>query len=143
MPMSLRNLTPHDFALYDGDNAVLEVPRSGLVCRIGEVYTRRSTLDISGVTAPVGDIVQNTTSSNVPDTSGGIIPSAHLTDLAGNYVTAFPDPEPDVLLLVSRLSAMTLTDRVDVVFPADEVRDGGRIVGCRTLGRIVVLPQED
>lgn len=143
MSMSLRNLTPHDFALYEGDNAVLEVPRSGLVCRIGEAYTRRSTVVISGVSAAVADIVQNATASDVPDQSGEIIPSAHLTDLRGNYAAPFPDPEPGVLLLVSRLSAMTLTRRDDVVFPADEVRDGGRIVGCRTLGRIVDLPQED
>ena len=45
-----------------------------------------------------------------------------------------PDPQPDVIYLVSRVLAAAV-GRPDLVFPSEEVRDAaGRIVGCRSLG---------
>lgn len=110
--VTLTNLTPHEFALFDGDRTVVTIPPSGRVCRIGEQRSEPSGVLLRGVQIPIVDLRYTTEMSDLPD------------------------PEDGVLLLVSRISAQVLAHRPDVVFPLDEVRDEKlRIVGCRRLGR--------
>ncbi|WP_267618124.1 hypothetical protein [Gordonia bronchialis] len=108
----LINLTPHFLTVYDGAEVVLSIPPSGSVCRIGENRAAPTNLPVNGVDIPVVDL---------------------------NYTTQLselPDPQDGVLLVVSRISAQVLSNRNDIVFPLDEVRDEQRrIVGCRALGR--------
>jgi hypothetical protein len=50
-------------------------------------------------------------------------------------VLDLPPREPDVLLLVSRITAQAMPGRQDLVFPHDLVRnESGQIVGCKALG---------
>jgi hypothetical protein len=52
-------------------------------------------------------------------------------------VTGLPDPAPDVVYVVSSITAQAVPDRQDVFVPARLVRDDkGRIVACRAFGRI-------
>lgn len=47
-----------------------------------------------------------------------------------------PDPEPGVTLLVSRVMALAVPERRDLVFPFGEIRDdGGQIVAVSSLAR--------
>lgn len=112
------NLTPHEFTLYTSDTVVLRVPPSGEVFRLAEIRTEADHLNVDGTHVPV-------------------IQLTHATDTA-----ALPARQPGVLLLVSRVSAQAVSDRDDVVFPLDEVRDeANRIVGCHALGRFVSSPE--
>lgn len=101
------NLTPHAIDFIVGD-ATIRVPVSGQVARL--------TTD----TVVVGEI------NGIPVT----------TTVFGD-VTGLPDPSDDTVYLVSSLVAGRVPDRTDVFIPNDSVRDAdGRIVGCRSLGRI-------
>lgn len=107
----LRNLTPHDCIIYDGDTVIVSVPPSGVVCRVSEQRSEAAGVTVGGSDVPV-------------------------TVVSAGSVEELPDPEPGVLLFVSRIAAQAITDRPDVVFPLDEVRDeANRIIGCRSLGR--------
>lgn len=106
------NLTPHPLVVYAGDGVQLTVPQSGQVCRLSEVRSPSTNMIVEGTTVPMVELRY----------------AAEPVDL--------PSPEAGVLCLVSRVAAAAFTDRDDVVFPLDEVRDeSGRIVGCRGLGR--------
>lgn len=104
----LVNLTPHAVTfLVDGMNPVV-VPPSGTVARL------------KTSTAVIGSI------DGIPIT----------TTVFGD-VTDLPDPTAGTVFIVSSLVAQAVRDRSDVFIPNDSVRDdAGRIVGCRSLGRI-------
>jgi hypothetical protein len=56
--------------------------------------------------------------------------------LSTGGVVGLPEPEPGVLLLVSRVLALAVTDRTDLVFPFGEIRDdSGRILAVAALAR--------
>ena len=73
-------------------------------------------------------------------------PSGHLAGVPVRAVRTggvanLPGPRPGVVFLVSRLLALALPERSDLVFPFGEIRDGeGRIVAVESLGRFVEQP---
>lgn len=52
-------------------------------------------------------------------------------------VTGLPEPKEGVAYIVSALVAQRVPERDDIYIPNEAVRDEqGRIIGCRSLGRI-------
>lgn len=56
-------------------------------------------------------------------------------------ITGLPEPKPGVLYVCSRLTA-AVAGRPDVVFPDDEVRKDGTVVGCHKLSFAAQWPKE-
>ena len=110
----LINLTPHAINIMDEDgNIVLTVEPDGRVARVA--VTREN----SGLINVDGKIIQLSQT----------VVSDEITDL--------PDPEDNVILIVSSMVANACPQRQDVRIPDDSVRDeAGRIIGCRSLGHV-------
>lgn len=111
--VQLLNFTPHDVNVLAADGTVdCSVPASGRVCRVGEHVVAVQHIDAAG--------------------------SEHAVSLRSiRYLAAegLPAPTPGVLIIVSRVTAAACPDRSDLIFPLDEVREGGTIIGCRGFGR--------
>lgn len=107
--MKLINLTPHAINFVDGDgNAVLTVAPSGDLARV------------SSQTVTIGDC------DGIP-----------ITTTWFGAVVGLPDRQDGTGFIVSSLVAQRVPDRDDVFIPSDSVRDdAGRIIGCRSLGRV-------
>lgn len=109
--MKIVNLTPHDVTVRSDDGTAITFEATGQVTRLGEIITGVDTLETSHGSIGLRDI--------------------HYDDDISNL----PEPSPEVLYLVSRVTAAA-SDRQDLVFPHDEIRDSdGQIIGCRALGR--------
>ena len=110
----LINLTPHAINILDEDNnLIMSVDPDGRVARV--TVSRENT----GLINVGGHIIQ---------LSQTVI-SDEITDL--------PDPEDNVILIVSSMVANACPQRQDVRIPDDAVRDeAGRIIGCRSLGHV-------
>lgn len=121
---TLINLTPHDVTLFDGDVPVRTWPAPG-TAEDTTTWVRRS--DTVVVAPPL----------HIGDAEGGIVAPVK-TYTPGSLVNV-PPIVPGTTYIVSRLSAEA-SHRSDFVFPADEVRDEGRIIGCRTFGRFAPSP---
>ena len=108
------NLTPHPLIVVDEEGRkLLSVAPSGTPLRLKE--TRRGSRTIA-----VGEVAVEIEEVSYAEPS-----------------TALPEPREGVLYFVSMLTALSLRDREDLVFPLSVVRDGdGRIIGCRSFGRI-------
>lgn len=118
----LVNLTPHPVTIYDGggDQVITTIPPDGHSLRLEEV-----------VTPGRGDLLED-------DVPGGI-PVVHVA-LGG--VDQMPPVVEGTTYIVSMPLLMGLAalgiDRPDMVYPYGQVRDGqGRIIGCRSLARIL------
>ena len=60
-----------------------------------------------------------------------------VTETVFGEVQDLPEQKDDTIYLVSSLVAQRVPERRDVFIPAESVRDSaGRIIGCRSLGRI-------
>ena len=107
--IQLVNLTPHAITLMPvGGVTSTTIEPSGQVARVEDDIT------------PIGTLYHATVSCVSP-----------------GRVVGLPDPAPNTLYLVSRITAMALPERRDLVFPLGEVRDGsGRILGVRGVARI-------
>lgn len=107
--MTLVNLTPHAITFVDADGTpILVVAPSGQLARVS-VRTER-----------VGEF------AGIPVTAS-----------AYGEVEGLPAPASDTAYIVSSLVAQRCRDRNDVFIPNESVRDEqGRIVGCRSLGRV-------
>lgn len=103
------NLTPHAITFVNTDgNTSLIIEPSGSLARV------------SCTTETVGDI------DGIP-----------VTETVYGEVEGLPTPTEDVIYVVSSLVAQRCKDRNDVFIPNESVRDdNGRIVGCRSLGRV-------
>lgn len=67
----------------------------------------------------------------------GEIDGIPVTESVFGEVEGLPDPTPDTIYIVSSLVAQRCRERQDVFIPNESVRDeDGRIIGCRSLGRI-------
>jgi hypothetical protein len=116
-PVVVVNLTLHPVTVYEADHAVASWPPSGAFARLVESHGPAPTVLTDQGPMPVTEISYTSTVANLPD------------------------PTQETVFLVSRVLAAAVA-RDDLLFPADEVRDGnGRIVGCRTLARFVSHPQ--
>ena len=105
----LMNLTPHDinFVTEDG-NAITVVKPSGVIARV------------ASSTVVTGNI------DGIP-----------VTETVYGEVEGLPEPEDGTVYIVSSLVAQRCKHRNDVFIPNESVRDAnGRIVGCRSLGRV-------
>jgi hypothetical protein len=81
--------------------------------------------------------------ARVRDTAqpAGSIAGVPVTAVSTGDVADLPDPTPDTVFLVSRVLALALPDRRDLVFPFGEIRDdAGRIVAVESLARFVEQP---
>lgn len=109
MKTTIINLTPHAVSFINADGAtVLTVEPSGTIARVSSSITK--TGEIAGL--PV-------------------------TETVFGEVQDLPEQIDDTIYLVSSLVAQRVPDREDVFIPAESVRDSaGRIIGCRSLGRI-------
>lgn len=118
-PTRLVNLTPHAVTLLGGEHSV--------------------TLE------PAGPAARVTMATEVVETlqlEDGL--SLSIRQGTPGAITGLPDPEPGVVVIVSRLVADAAL-RSDVVYPDDLVRnDTGQVIGCRGLGRPAgVVPLDD
>ena len=111
--MTLVNLTPHAINFVDGaGNAVLAIEPSGTIARVSTKTVELWRYEVEGGEIPV-------------------------TATQFGNVEGLPAPEEGTIYIVSSLVAQRVPDRADVFIPNESVRDErGRIVGCRSLGRI-------
>lgn len=107
--MEIVNLTPHDINFVNAaGEAVLTVPSSGTLARV------------SSRTIVTGSV------AGIP-----------VTETEFGSVEGLPEPQDGIIYIVSALVAQRCKHRNDVFIPNESVRDEkGRIVGCRSLGRI-------
>lgn len=106
--MTIINLTPHCITFIKADGTSLSVEPSGLLARV--------------------------TSHTVTVGQCGDIP---ITATEYGEVEGLPSPKADTVYVVSSLVAQRCRNRDDVFIPNESVRDDkGRIVGCRSLGRV-------
>ena len=105
--MKIRNLTPHTIRLRVG-NEYVEYPPHGKAPRISTVEVPiEGNYPFEAVRVEYGDI----------------------QDL--------PEPQQDVVLIVSKMCADARPNRRDLWYPARLVRDEeGRIIGCDALARL-------
>ena len=103
------NLTPHAITFVDTEgNPVLTVEPSGILARCA-------------------------TKTVMVDAINGI----PVTSTEFGEVEGLPDPTENTIFLVSSLVASRVPNRIDVFIPNESVRDDkGRIIGCKSLGRI-------
>lgn len=111
--MTIRNLTPHAINIIGENNEVLATfEPSGIIARAAQTKELVEELNITGMTIPVYE-----------STFG--------------KVENLPEPEEDTIFVVSALTAQACKDRHDVYVTDNPVRDDqGRIIGCRSLGKI-------
>lgn len=106
--MEIINLTPHAIKFVNDKLGDTVIEPSGTVARV------------SSRTETIGDI--------------DCIP---VTRTVFGEVENLPDPVDGVVYVVSSMVAARVPGRNDVFIPNDSVRDDqGRIIGCRSLGRV-------
>ncbi|WP_434740706.1 hypothetical protein [Micromonospora sp. SH-82] len=110
------NLTPHVVRLV-GDELTVEVPASGPPARV---------------------VLQPDVVDGAVRVGALVVPLKRTA--ASPVVVGVPEPRPGMLFIVARPVAEALAERGDLVYPHDTVRDAeGRVVGCRSLARPVVV----
>lgn len=109
--MKILNLTPDVLNIINDFGAVLEIPASGKVARCTQT-----------------------------EKFVGILPNAiPVTKQEFGEVEGLPAPEPETILVVSRLVAEQVRDRVDVYVPGPLVCDDeGRVIGCKGLSALYI-----
>jgi hypothetical protein len=110
--VEIRNHTPHPVKILDHNNNVVRVIEpSGTFARLAES------------TRPAGDV------DGIP-----------LAETTYGQLTGVPAPEPGVVHIVPLVTALAVRasgdTRQDLLVPADQVREGGTVVGCRGLARV-------
>lgn len=116
----LYNLTPHTIRVFSAtDEIVAEIPPSGMVARIEKVGNHQ--IDSETVSVPNFGDNGETWEYDIP-----ILTSA----AAG--VSGLPNEQASVRFIVSAAFRVACPDRLDLVSPADLVRDeAGNVIGCR------------
>jgi len=107
MTQTIRNCTPHTLNIHTPDGQV-ELSPAGPLPRVATI------------------------TDEAPPINGIPVVASRLGAVEG-----LPDPEPNTVLVVSRLVAGARPDRTDLVFPGELIRDDqGRPIGCRGLARL-------
>ena len=107
--MDIINLTPHAITFIGTDNMVTRV-----------VEPSDTLARVKATTITVGEI------DGIP-----------VTGTSYGEVEGLPLPQDDTIYIVSSLVAQRVPERLDVFIPNESVRDDkGRIIGCRSLGRV-------
>jgi len=113
---NIRNLTPHDIVFIDVDGGEFVVKPSGVIARVSVTTT------ITGYMSVTSD--------------SGVF-KFPITENVYGEVENLPVGDGETIYIVSALVAGRVPDRNDVFIPNESVRDDkGRIIGCRSLGRI-------
>jgi hypothetical protein len=117
--MKYINATPHTLHVYDMDSeeAVLELPKSHIVIRLGERFVRLDDTALHGHQIPM---------------HGCSYGDLKAQDHDGNAVEV-PEPQDDVFYVVALPVALAAPARTDFLVCGPPVRDDGRMVGCRGL----------
>ena len=107
--MKAINLTPHAInVVNDNGESIITFEPSGTVARV------------SCKTVVTGKVM------GIP-----------VTETAYGTVEGLPEAQDGIIYIVSALVAQRCKDRNDVFIPNESVRDDkGRIIGCKSLGRI-------
>ena len=107
--MKLINLTPHTITFVNSEGNLMRIVEpSGSVARV------------KATTVVTGSI------DGIP-----------ITETEFGEVEGLPDTEPGSIFIVSAIVAKRVPEREDVYVPNESVRDdNGRIIGCKSLGRI-------
>jgi hypothetical protein len=112
--MIFRNLTPHEVNLDQGDTRTT-YPVDGPAPRV----TTIERFDV-----PLHDDRNNITVPTV-------------VRLLSSTITDLPDPQPGVILIVSRMTCEALPHRDDLVYPEGIIRMSDNTpIGCRKFGRV-------
>lgn len=116
----LYNLTPHAIRVFSRTGeTVAEIPPSGTVARIEKLGSFQNSLETVSV-QNFGDAGETWT-YDIP------ILTATATGVSG-----LPDEQVNVRFVVSAMIRVACPDRLDLVSPADLVRDeAGNVIGCR------------
>ena len=111
--MKIRNLTPHAINLLNDSNEVVAIIEpSGIIARAAQTKELVEELCVDGMTIPV-----------------------YKSEFG--KVENLPEQEKDTIFVVSALTAQACKGRPDVYITDNPVRDEqGRIIGCRSLGKI-------
>lgn len=110
----LINATPHPISIYSGGETPLVLSPSGTVARVVLRTFDGPVLMVRGHDIDVVDVRRT-----------------------GGEVSGLPEPLDGGFVVVSRMVAEALPDRVDLLVPHELVRDEGRVVGCQSLARLV------
>ena len=106
--MEIRNCTSLVLNIIKQDGEVLDLPPCGIVPRCSQ--SEECLMMVNGIA---------------------------LTRQTFGDVVDLPEPEKDVMLVVSRLVASACPDRPDLLVPGPLVRDSeGKVIGCRGLSII-------
>lgn len=108
--MEIINLTLHAI-MFVGESSLVVEP-SGRVARVACKTVQVGSVSCGGIDIP-------------------------LTTTEYGEVEGLPEPSEDTIYIVSLLVAQRCRERRDVFIPNESVRDDkGRIIGCRSLGRV-------
>lgn len=125
--MKIINLTPHAINIITPSVWDME----GLPNLHMNIDSDTGTVTI--VIPPSGIIARCQTERKVIGNIDGI----PITSTTFGEVEGLPESEEGVIFIVSSLVAQAIPDRTDIFIPDDAVRDeDGKIIGCRSLGRI-------
>jgi hypothetical protein len=129
------NLTPHDINIVREYEKPITIPASGIVARLATQVVSAGRLHINDryETYPYND------EGGIPDGFGGemffecdLIP---LTKTVFGKPEGLPKFKESTYYVVSQLIKSALSERVDLLVPAEVVRDEkGNIIGCKSLG---------
>ena len=110
--MKLINATPHPINIVDADGQeVYTIPASGILVRCAANTEPDVSIEIDGVEIPTSRTVFG-------------------------EITGLPEEADGVFYIVSQLVKSAAANRKDLLVPAEVLRDeGGKILGCRSLGR--------
>lgn len=113
MNVTVRNLTPHAVNIIGENNEVLATfEPTGIVARAAQTKELIETMMVNGLEIPV-----------------------YRSEFG--KVENLPEPEVGTVFIVSALTAQACKGRNDVLITDNPVRDdAGRIIGCRSLGKI-------
>lgn len=119
-PTMLYNLTPHTVRVFSAtDEIVAEIPPSGVVARVEKVGNHQ--IDSETISVQNFGDADEVWEYDIP-----ILTSA----VAG--VSGLPNEQTNVRFIVSATLRTACPDRLDLVSPADLVRDeSGNVIGCR------------
>ena len=111
--MKIINLTPHSITFVSDDGTpIMTVPASGAVARVSSKTVVMGLVDVGEIQIPI-------------------------TGTTYGEIEGLPSPQDGIIYVVSSLVAQRCSNRQDIFIPNESVRDeNGRIVGCRSLGRV-------
>ena len=124
------NLTPHAINLYKGNNLIASIAPSGQTLRVPDP-----------VSQPVGEVRVNADDDDAKSEVGWVFLVVRkvfapedkpvLMDGDGTEIGPLPVAVENKFYIVSRIAALAMPERTDLLMVDDTIRDdNGRIIGC-------------